>query len=99
MRKVRKKMLVDFLWINKRLVGVVFVGRDETVGRFVEEKQVAEEPPEKREEEQRVGEHHQGAACAAELHRLLAHRLAQLAPRRLRKRHAWQSTESPSEVL
>ena len=40
MSKLRKKLLVDFLWINKRLVGTVFVGRDETVGTFVEEKQV-----------------------------------------------------------
>ena len=42
MSMVRKKLLVDFLWINKRFDGVVFLGRDETVGRFVEEKQVAE---------------------------------------------------------
>ena len=59
--KVRETMWLDSLWVIKRLVGRLFVGRDETVGRFLEEKSQLS-APEKREEEQRVGEHHQGAA-------------------------------------
>jgi hypothetical protein len=37
-RKVRKTLWLDSLCVIERLVGRLFVGYDETVGRFVEEK-------------------------------------------------------------
>ena len=39
-KKVLEKLLLESLWVVKKFVGGLFVGYDETVGRFVEEKQV-----------------------------------------------------------